>query len=147
MPMGKANNMQSDVDDSIILASVRESVNDTLKRRTNDIIIQLNSELSTLRATENELKLGKSKIGAMVSTLDGENAKCADVLSKYETQNNEMDREIENLEGGNTIDPGQIITPSTPIYKQIFNAHAQEQVKITLESLLIYRLYRRYFFL
>jgi len=115
------------IDDTVILASVRDSVNDSLKRRAQDIISQLNGELNTLRVTENELTVGARKIAEMSATVEDETAKCAHAIDAYRAQLAEMDAEIENLQDGNKINPEEIITPSTPIYKQIFHAHAQEQ--------------------
>lgn len=120
------------VDNAIIMASVRDSVNDTLKRRATDIILQLNGELNTLRVTENELKLGKSKIDQMNSTIEQEKQKCNSSISSYQNQLDDMNQEISNLESGNKMNPEDIITPSTPIYKQIFHSHAQEQVYFTI---------------
>ena len=39
-----------------------------------------------------------------------------------------LNAELSSLESNSKIDPQEIIQPSTPLYKQIFNAHAREQV-------------------
>ena len=41
-----------------------------------------------------------------------------------------LNAELSSLESNSKIDPQEIIQPSTPLYKQIFNAHAREQVSI-----------------
>ena len=41
-----------------------------------------------------------------------------------------LNAELSSLESNSKIDPQEIIQPSTPLYKQIFNAHAREQVRI-----------------
>ena len=45
-----------------------------------------------------------------------------------------MKTEVISLESDTKIDPQEIIQPSTPIYKQIFNAHAREQVNLKYQS-------------
>ena len=41
-----------------------------------------------------------------------------------------LNAELSSLESNSKIDPQEIIQPSTPLYKQIFNGHAREQVSI-----------------
>ena len=134
-PYGQDMSRDTSIDDAIILASVRDSVNDKLKRRSNDIISQLNGELNTLRRTESELKAGKHKIEEMHHAINQEKEKCKSSITSYTNQIEEMNQEIGNLENGNQIDPENIITPSTPIYKQIFHSHAQEQVNLKTSNI------------
>ena len=81
------------------------------------------------RTTEQELNRGKDKLAQMNSTLEQEKEKCNNSIQQYQSQLNEINAELHSLESGDKIDPSDIITPSAPIYKQIFNSHAQEMVR------------------
>ena len=121
--------------------SIRDSTNDILKRRFADVQAQSKSEVDTLKvslslilvmilsqSTENELKHGKSKLDAMMGQIESERASCEDELRRCQRMEEEMDRELQSLEESQEINPEEIITPSNPIYKQIFTHHNKEQV-------------------
>merc|ERR1712227_204542 len=116
----------SGISDDIIVASLRDAVNDSCKRRANAVITQLNTELTTLRTTEQELNRGKEKLSQMNSALEQEKETCNNSIQQYQSQLNEINAELNSLESGDKICPSDIITPSAPLYKQIFNSHAQE---------------------
>ena len=53
-------------------------------------------------------------------------------IKELENKTSKLNAELSSLESNSKIDPQEIIQPSTPLYKQIFNAHAREQVNIVL---------------
>jgi len=107
--------------------SIRDSTNDILKRRFADVNAQSRSEVDTLKSTENELKHGKSKLDAMMNLIESEKASCEEELRKCERLDEEMTAELQSLSESQEINPEDIITPSNPIYKQIFTHHNKEQ--------------------
>jgi hypothetical protein len=139
-----SSNYKSDsIDDDVILMSIRDSTNDILKRRFADVNAQSRSEVDTLKvrlfpfsflqkslkSTENELKHGKSKLDAMMNLIESEKASCEEELRKCERLDEEMTAELQSLSESQEINPEDIITPSNPIYKQIFTHHNKEQVR------------------
>ena len=52
----------------------------------------------------------------------------ASTITDLESKIAKVKSELEGLETSSKCDPDEIIQPSTPIFKQIFNAHAREQV-------------------
>ncbi|CAG5078672.1 Oidioi.mRNA.OKI2018_I69.PAR.g9052.t1.cds [Oikopleura dioica] len=127
---GNSNYGRSDSDtiaEDVILMSIRDSTNDILKRRFADVQAQSKSEVDTLKSTESELKHGKSKLDAMMGQIESERASCEDELRRCQRMEEEMDRELQSLEESQEINPEEIITPSNPIYKQIFTHHNKEQ--------------------
>ena len=140
-----SSNYKSDsIDDDVILMSIRDSTNDILKRRFADVNAQSRSEVDTLKvrlfpfsflqkslqSTENELKHGKSKLDAMMNLIESEKASCEEELRKCERLDEEMTAELQSLSESQEINPEDIITPSNPIYKQIFTHHNKEQVRL-----------------
>merc|ERR1711953_1157531 len=123
----RSSNSQDQIDADVILMSIRDSTNDILKRRFADISAQSRSEVETLKSTENELKHGKSKLDAMMGQIESEKAACEEELRKCQRIDEEVDRELQALDGSQEINPADIITPSNPIYKQIFTHHNKEQ--------------------
>ena len=53
----------------------------------------------------------------------------ANAIADLESKLAKANSELEGLESSTKTDPDEIIQPSTPIFKQIFNAHAREQVR------------------
>jgi hypothetical protein len=82
-----------------------------------------------IKSTENELKHGKSKLDAMMNLIESEKASCEEELRKCERLDEEMTAELQSLSESQEINPEDIITPSNPIYKQIFTHHNKEQVR------------------
>jgi len=121
-------NFKSDsIGEDVILMSIRDSTNDILKRRFVDINAQSRSEVDTLKSTENELKHGKSKLDEMMNQIESEKASCEEEIRKCQRIDEEMTRELQSLNDSQEINPEDIITPSNPIYKQIFTHHNKEQ--------------------
>ena len=90
--------------------------------------ITYKSYLTNKRTTEQELNRGKEKLSQMNSALEQEKETCNNSIQQYQSQLNEINAELNSLESGDKICPSDIITPSAPLYKQIFNSHAQEMV-------------------
>ena len=58
-------------------------------------------------------------------------------ISTLETKVTNVTAELNSLAESNSgADPDAIIQPATPIFKQIFNAHAREQVTLILNYLI-----------
>ena len=114
------------------------------QRRTKSIETELQMELQTLTQTEVELKAGRNRICEIQTLLTSEKTsvglyKYCDnfiiqqtieaTISALEIKLTNATAELNSLNESNTqTDPDAILQPATPIFKQIFNAHAQEQV-------------------
>lgn len=115
------------ISQDVMLASLRDAVSDKIRRRTTDVESELQVELDTLKRTENELTHGKNRIEEITTMLDSETIAVENKIKELEEKCHKMKTEVISLESDTKIDPQEIIQPSTPIYKQIFNAHAREQ--------------------
>jgi len=113
--------------DAIIVESIRSAVADAISRRSKSIETELNIELQTLTQTEVELKAGRNRIQEIKTLLDSEQSSVASTITDLESKIAQVKSELDGLETSSKCDPDEIIQPSTPIFKQIFNAHAREQ--------------------
>ena len=135
--------------------SVYFYLSDNIKRRTAEIESELKYELDTLRQTESELQQGRNRINEIRTLVQSEtisvgmnsklslwilirwpdarhflNSPKESSIKDLEMKTSKLNAELSSLESNSKIDPQEIIQPSTPLYKQIFNAHAREQVRI-----------------
>jgi len=63
-----------------------------------------------------------------MNQIESEKASCEEEIRKCQRIDEEMTRELQSLNDSQEINPEDIITPSNPIYKQIFTHHNKEQV-------------------
>jgi len=115
------------IGDDIMLDSLRTAVGDNIKRRTAEIESELKYELDTLRQTESELQQGRNRINEIRTLVQSETISVESSIKDLEMKTSKLNAELSSLESNSKIDPQEIIQPSTPLYKQIFNAHAREQ--------------------
>ena len=62
----------------------------------------------------------------------------ASTITDLESKIAKVKSELDGLETSSKCDPDEIIQPSTPIFKQIFNAHAREQVHSSLLIIVLF---------
>jgi len=115
------------IGDDIMLDSLRTAVGDNIKRRTAEMESELKYELDTLRQTESELQQGRNRINEIRTMVQSETISVESSIKDLEMKTSKLNAELSSLESNSKIDPQEIIQPSTPLYKQIFNAHAREQ--------------------
>jgi len=130
-PTSSTNQYQNHSNDTIgqdiMLDSLRTAVGDSIKRRTAEMESELKYELDTLRQTESELQQGRNRINEIRSMVQSETTSVESSIKDLEMKTSKLNAELSSLESNSKIDPQEIIQPSTPLYKQIFNAHAREQ--------------------
>lgn len=125
---GQYKNQPNDtIGDDIMLDSLRTAVGDNIKRRTLEMESELKYELDTLRQTESELQQGRNRINEIRTLVQSETISVESSIKDLEIKTSKLNAELSSLETNSKIDPQEIIQPSTPLYKQIFNAHAREQ--------------------
>lgn len=128
-PVGQTNmTNQNQLSEDMIKASFKSAVNDKLKRRMKEALDQGNSELSSLRQTEQELKSGQAKLNSIISKLQSETNQVLSNKSMLESKNTEMEMKIKSMEEKqDELNVDEVVSATTPLYKQIVEAFAEEQ--------------------
>lgn len=119
---------QQQIPDDMMKASLKSAVNDKLKRRMKDACSQANTELSTLKQTENDLRGRQEKLKDIVSKLEKELVLVDSNIDILCEKNKEMENKINEAQGKQEeLDVDEVVFPATPLYKQILESFAEEQ--------------------
>jgi len=125
-PIG--NKVDNQLDNNMVLASLRSAVNDKLKRRLRDTYSQAERELANFKKTENELKQGQAKVNTIVSTLNEEIANADSAAFSLKEKSEELIKEIKTLEQKHDeLEPDDYVMATTPLYRQVVSSYAKEQ--------------------
>ncbi|XP_039251547.1 tumor susceptibility gene 101 protein-like [Styela clava] len=127
-PANPVTNKQSQLSDDMVKASLKSAVNDKLKRRMREAHSQAESEMSSLKQTEKELKDGQVKIQSIIEKLESETAQVDRNIMILESKNKEIEEKIEAMQNKqDELDVDEVVLPTTPLYKQILESFAEEQ--------------------
>lgn len=128
VPNTAAQSKPSALNDETIKASLMSAVNDKLKRRMKDAFAQAELEMTTLKQTENELKSGQEKIDRIVEKLQEETQEVEKNINLLTERNKEIQEKLEQFnDQQDDLNIDEVVSPTTPLYKQIVNSFAQEQ--------------------
>lgn len=119
---------QQQISDDMMKASLKSAVNDKLKRRMKDACSQADTELSTLKQTENDLQERQQKLKDIVSKLEKELVLVDSNVNILCEKNTEMENKIREAQGKQEdLNVDDVVFPATPLYKQILESFAEEQ--------------------
>ncbi|CAD5110859.1 DgyrCDS225 [Dimorphilus gyrociliatus] len=110
-----------------IKASLQSSVEENVNRRVGEIWAQVDAEMTTLRKTHEDLEQGKQRLDEMLKKSDRETDKVKQASAVLLEKHAQINEAITQLENRDKVDIDSAIVPSTPLYKQLLNAFAEEQ--------------------
>lgn len=87
---------------------------------------QVQAETDSLKRTRDELTQGQAKLGSMVARLEQETQQMGDSIAVLEAKKEELERLGDKLEGVEEVPVDELVSPSTPLYKQLMAAVAEE---------------------
>ncbi|GJQ88023.1 TSG101 [Trypoxylus dichotomus] len=109
-----------------IKESLLTAIEEKLMRRMNEEFQQNQAELDTLKRTQDELKLGNTKLQAILEGLQKEKNDLDKNITVLKDKEQELDKAIERLSKQESIDVDDAVTTTAPLYKQLLNAFAEE---------------------
>ncbi|XP_044732313.1 tumor susceptibility gene 101 protein [Chrysoperla carnea] len=122
---GNATTGTGTITEEHIRASLLSAVEDKLKRRLREQFMQNQAELDTLRRTQQELTQGKAKLEDILQRLDTEQAELDKNLQILQEKEKELETAIEKI-STEEFNVEDAVTTTTPLYKQLLNAFAEE---------------------
>ncbi|KAI4470658.1 tumor susceptibility protein-related [Holotrichia oblita] len=109
-----------------IKESLLTAIEEKLMRKMNEDFQQNQAELETLKRTQDELKLGNTKLQAIFESLQKEKNDLEKNITVLKDKEQELDKAIERLSQQDSIDVDDAVTTTAPLYKQLLNAFAEE---------------------
>lgn len=117
---------QSSLSQEQVKASILSAVEDKVRRRVREEFSQVQAETDSLKRTRDELTQGQAKLGSMVARLEQETQQMGDSIAVLEAKKEELERLGDKLEGVEEVPVDELVSPSTPLYKQLMAAVAEE---------------------
>ncbi|XP_066152283.1 tumor susceptibility gene 101 protein [Euwallacea fornicatus] len=114
------------IKDEHIRESLLTAIEEKLVRRMKEQYMQNQAELETLKKTQDELKQGKIKLDAMLSKLEKEQKDLDKNITLLKDKEQELNSAIEKVGNQESIDVDDAVTTTSPLYKQLLNAFAEE---------------------
>lgn len=109
-----------------IKASLLSAVEDKMKRRLRDKFSQVHAELDVLKRTHDDLTKGKTRLEEIINKLEGEQMELDKNVNVLREKSDAMTEVIAKLQNQEAIDVDEAVVTTTPLYKQLLNAFAEE---------------------
>merc|ERR1719419_877138 len=97
-----------------------------MKRRLKEVYAQAQGELDVLRKTQEDLNKGKGQLEDMVGRLDREILDVQNNIDRLKVKETEIDDAIGKLDEQENLSIDEAVVPTAPLYRQLFNAFAEE---------------------
>ncbi|KAH9415070.1 hypothetical protein DERP_013540 [Dermatophagoides pteronyssinus] len=114
-----------------IRLSLLSAVEDKIKARSKEMLSQYKAEIDVLKRTNDDLKKGRTKLDDLVKDIETnlvELSKCKEKIQAKDSKISELVAKMESSENQLNID--EYFGPVQPLYKQLFNAFAEENAII-----------------
>ena len=125
-PTPNPSSQPSQVSQDAIKASMVSAVEDMLKRKFREDAEQLSTELLSLRQTNSELESGKKRIESILKNIETEKADVQTRTQAIEDRRKEIETALAKLKTTQLPPIDDIVTAPYPLYRQLFEAHAEE---------------------
>lgn len=116
----------STITEEHIRASLLTAVQDKLMQKLNEYFGQSRAELDILEQTSTELNQGKIKLQELIDKLNKEKGDLERNIDLLKERDAELEKAINELGEQGEVDVDEAVTTTTPLYKQILNAYAEE---------------------
>ncbi|KAH9519417.1 hypothetical protein Btru_075488 [Bulinus truncatus] len=115
------------VTEADIKASLLSAVEDKMKRRLRETFAQAKAEMDVLEKTQKDLQNGKSKIEVMITELEKEKEELEKSIDLLREKDNEVKDAIQKMESNQNLSIDDAVVTTTPLYRQLVDAFAEEQ--------------------
>merc|ERR1719244_2605865 len=117
---------QSSLSQEQIRASILSAVEDKVRRKLRDEWSQTQTEVVSLKRTQEELNQGQAKLRGMSDKLEAETNSLANDIRVLEEKRTELEKLSEDLETADEIPVDEAVDAATPLYRQLMEAVAEE---------------------
>eukprot|EP00916_Digyalum_oweni_P024185 GHVL01039995.1.p1 GENE.GHVL01039995.1~~GHVL01039995.1.p1 ORF type:complete len:447 (+),score=45.44 GHVL01039995.1:140-1480(+) len=108
-------------------ASLLSAVEDKMKRKLREFFAQAQAEMDVLKKTEADLTKGKDKLEKMVKDLEQEKISIESNIILLRTKNDEVKDALQKMEQTDNLEIDEAVVTTTPLYRQLLDAFAEEQ--------------------
>lgn len=108
-------------------ASLLSAVEDKMKRKLREFFAQAQAEMDVLKKTEADLTKGKDKLEQMVKDLEQEKAAIESSIHLLMEKDREVKEALQKMESNDKVDVDEAVVTTTPLYRQLLDAFAEEQ--------------------
>jgi len=120
-------NSQSSLSQEHIKASILSAVEDKVRRRLREEMSTAGAEIESLKRTGEELGAGQNKLKLMVGKIQAEESSLSESVGILQNKREELEKMIEQADtAGDDIPVDEVVSASTPLYKQLVSAVAEE---------------------
>lgn len=107
--------------------SLMSAVEDKMKRKLKEFFAQAQAEMDVLKKTEADLTKGKEKLDKMIKDLEQEKMSIESNIILLRTKDNEVKEALQRMEHNEKMDVDEAVVTTTPLYRQLLDAFAEEQ--------------------
>ncbi|XP_063240573.1 tumor susceptibility gene 101 protein [Bacillus rossius redtenbacheri] len=125
-PQSQSGGATGTITEEHIRLSLLSAVEDKLRRRMAEQLSQAQAELETLRRTQRELAQGRDRLDDILGRMEKEQLELDKNISILKDKEQELEKSIARLSEQEPIDVDEAVTTTTPLYKQLLNAFAEE---------------------
>ena len=112
-----------------ILMSMRQGVEDKIRQKLSEEFTLKQAIIQSLRETQDGLNKGQNQLRHAVESVDRDYdamERSIQELKREEDTMKEALKEAEKLSESSEINPEDAVSATTPLYRQLVNAHAEE---------------------
>ena len=114
-----------------IRASLLSCVEDKLKSKMKEKIHQIQDEIEVLKKTSNDLNRGKTQLDEMKTRMANDIVELTEAKNKLRDLDEQLQEFIEKYDKeGEDINPDEVYGPTTPLFKQLLDAFAEENAVV-----------------
>ncbi|XP_046844727.1 tumor susceptibility gene 101 protein-like [Xenia sp. Carnegie-2017] len=115
------------ISSDMMKASIKSGVEDKLRRQLNEVFLQAQTEMDTLKQTEYKLNEGRSKLENMIQQIETEESDVSKDIETLKQKNTEIEDAVKTLQQqSDKVNIDDAVVPTTPLYSQILNLYAEE---------------------
>ncbi|KAK7457289.1 hypothetical protein BaRGS_00039261 [Batillaria attramentaria] len=118
---------QGTVTEEHLRASLLSAVEDKMKRKLREFFAQAQAEMDVLKKTETDLTKGKEKLETMIRELEQEKAAIGSSITLLTDKDREVKDALQKMESNDKVDVDEAVVTTTPLYRQLLDAFAEEQ--------------------
>ncbi|XP_059167098.1 tumor susceptibility gene 101 protein-like [Physella acuta] len=115
------------VTEADLRASLMSAVEDKIKWRLRETFAQAQAEMDVLRKTQKDLSTGKIKLETIITELEKEQDDLEKNIAILQSKDKEVKDAIQKMESSQDMNIDDAVVTTTPLYRQLVDAFAEEQ--------------------
>lgn len=112
-----------------ILMSMRSGVEDMVRRKLREEYAMKNVEIQSLNKVRDELNTGQLQLSRTIETIDRETEVLDRSIRELKVEQEKLEeakKEADRMTDATDMKPEDAVSTTTPLYRQLLNAHAEE---------------------